>query len=413
MRSLLICVLYFVPVLAFAQAPPLTVDDAVSQSLKNNPRLSAAARDVAAARSGVRSARSLANPEVLFTPGLQAGGSDTEFLVQQKLELNGTRTARTGIASAQLRRTQSQAVVELRDLIFDTKSAYYELTRAREQEALAADVLRATEEFDRRIRRLVEEGKRPGIELAQTGIEVTRAQQQLTIASSQAVSAVAALEALTGRPANQPIGPLAPITFTPQPIDDEAILQLALTARAEIAVEQAGAEEFRQEARLAKAEGLPDLAPQFRATSITRGLSDYGVGIGVTIPFLDYGSRRNRIRQAEESARAQVDRTAAQRNQVRQEVRRAITRLRSSEAVLQSFQQGILDRSRRLLEAARIGLQEGQASVTVLSVLEAQRTYRSVQSEYINAQVAHAQARAELERATGAVPASLLPEARK
>src|SRR5439155_18408140 len=104
---------------------------------------------------------------------------------------------------------------------------------------------------------------------------------------------------------------------------------------------------FRQEARLARAQARPDLAPQFRATSLTRGFKESGVGVGVTLPLLDYGSRRHRIRQAEESARSQEDRIAATRNQVRQEVEQALARLRASGTVVRDYQAGVLDQARR------------------------------------------------------------------
>lgn len=397
-------------VLAQPSPPPLTVEDAVALAIKNNPRLSAAVREVAAATSGVRSARALVNPEFSFVPAVtNVGGSDEELLVWQPLELNGTRAARAGVADAKRKAAQAQAIVALRDLVFETKSAYYELARARELQALAADLLKVAEEFDRITRRQVELGRRPGIDLAQTGIEVTRAQQQVTLATSQEVTARAALNTLMGRSTAEPIGPLSSLSFTPQPIDEEATMRQALAARAEIAAEEAVAEAFRQEAQLARAEGIPDLAPQFRAENVTRGgIGNAGIGIALTLPLFDYGSRRHRIRQAEEAARAQADRITATQYQVRQEVQQALARLRASEIVLKDYQQGVLDRARRLLEAARIGFQEGQYSIT--NILEAQRTYRAVQTEYTNALVAHAQARAELERAAGTVAASLLPE---
>lgn len=391
---------------ASAQASaPLTVEEAVALAVKNSPRLSAATREALAARSGVRSAQALANPEIVFTPSITVSGSDEELLVRQPLELNGTRAARTGIARAELRRVQAQAAVELGNLVFETKTAYYELARARELLALAADLLKTAEDFDRRVRRLVEEGKHPGIELAQTGIEVARARQQVTQATAQAEIAQAALNTLLGRPASAPVGPLTPLAFTPHTVDAETAVRQALEARAEILAAEAEADAFRQEARLARAEGLPDLAPQFRAGSVTRGFREHGVGIGVTLPLFDYGSRRHRIRQAEEAARARADRASAVRSLVRQEVQQAVARLRAAEAVVRDYQQGILERARRLLDASRISLTEGQASI--LTALEAQRTYRAVQTEYTNALVSHAEARAELERATGSAPASL------
>lgn len=388
---------------------PLTIDEAVARAIRQNPRLSAAAREVAAARSGVRSARALANPALTFTPALSPGGADEELLLQQPLELNGTRAARTGVASAQLRATQAEAVVALRGLVFETKSAYYELGRAQELRALARDILQTAEEFDRITRRQAELGSRPGIDQTQTGIEVIRARQQVTLAESQVVVAQTALNTLMGRSPDEPIGPLPPLTIAATPVDRQAIVQQALDRREEIAAEEATRDALRQEARLARAQGRPDLAPQFRAGRVTRGFGDSGVGIGISLPLFDYGSRRQRIRQVEESARAQEDRIAATRNQVQQEVQQAIVRLEAAQAVVHAYQAGVLDQARRLLEASRTGFQAGATSV--IAVLEAQRTYRSVLTEYTNALAAAASARAELERATGAVPADLLPTA--
>ncbi len=162
MRFILPCLLLLVPGVITAQtiSPPLTADDAVTLAVKNNPRLSAATRDVVAGQSGVRSARALTNPNFIFAPGLTSiSGSGDELLLSQPLELNGTRSARTGVAGAQLRVTQAEAVVELRGLVSATKSAYYQLEQARELQTLAQEVLKNAQEFDRVTRLLVEGGQ--------------------------------------------------------------------------------------------------------------------------------------------------------------------------------------------------------------------------------------------------------------
>ncbi|MBI3946015.1 MAG: TolC family protein [Armatimonadetes bacterium] len=392
--------------LAAPQPPAFTADDAVKLAIRQNPRLSAAVRDVNAAGLGVRSARALVNPDLVFAPAITRGGSDEEFIAQQRLELNGTRSARTGVANAQLRRTQAEAVVALRDLVFETRSAYHELARAQELRSLAQDLLKSAEEFDRITGRQVELGTRPGIEQTQTGIEVTRARQQTALAESRVATALAALNTLLGRAPTEAVGPLPALAFTAEPVEREAALQTALAARAEITAQEAGREAFQQEARLARAEGRPDIAPQFRAESVTRGFQS-GIGVAITLPLLDHGGRRNRIRQAEELARAQADRAEAARSQVRQEVESALARLQALEAVAKGYQQGVLEQTRRLLDASRTGFRTGATSIVAL--LEAQRTYRSVLTEYTNALVDHSIARAELERALGSVPADLLP----
>ena len=413
MRFFLLFSLCLMPGITLAQAP-LSADDAVARAIQNNPRLSAAVRDVAAARSGVRSAQALANPGFVFTPGLTSiSGSGDELILSQPLELNGVRSARTGVAGAQLKATQAQAVVELRELVFNVRTAYYQLAQAQAQQSFTADLLKNEIEFDRISRRLVEAGKRPGIELAQTGIEVSRAQQQVTLADVQAKIAAVALNTLLGLPVDAPVVPISPLAPTTDTLDEPALLRQALASRAEIASADATREGFQQEARLARAEGRPDLAPQIRFGSLVRGVPEassgngFGIGLGISLPLFDYGSRRNRIRQAEDSARAQTDRITAAQNQVRQEVMQAMARLRAAQTVTASYQSGVLEQAKRLLDASQTGFQEGQTSI--VAVLEARRTYATVRTEYLTALTNAVLARAELERATGTIPATLLP----
>ena len=431
-------------------APVLSVEDAVLLATQNNPRITAAVRDISAASSGVRSARALTNPNAFFAPGVTSvSGTGEEFLIQQPLEINGVRSARTGVAQAQLRATQAQSILSLRDVVFTTQSAYYELARAREQAIVAREALQVAQEFDRIARRQVEEGARPGIDLAQTGLEVSRAERQVTLADREVTAALASLNTALGRDtatpvtaltplAAQPIGSTAPnmspvtaapSNTVPQPnngslsqpppasgavdLGTATLLNQALASRAEIQAGQATGEQFRQEARLARAEGRPDIVPQFRVGYFTRGLQSAsdgngaGIGIALTLPLLDYGSRKNRIQQAEQSARAQDARLVAVQNEVRQQVVQAIARQRAAESVVQTYRGGTLEQARVLLEGSRVGFREGRTSVVAL--LEAQRSFRAVQNEYVNALADAAIARADLERATGGVSASLLP----
>lgn len=399
---------------AQAQSPPapFTVEEAVELAIKQNPRLTAAIREVSAGKAGVRSARALTNPSIVFTPAITSrGGSDEELLVVQPLELNGVRAARTGIVSARLKQSQAEAVVVLRDLVYETKVAYYELAGARELASLSQEALKTAEEFDRIAARQVEVGNRAGIDQVQTGIEVARARQQVILAQSRVTAEEIALNTLMGRTPAEPIGSLPSLAFTPTEVDFDAVRQQALRARAEIVAEQSVREAVLQEARLARREGSPDLAPQFRIEKVLRGAENSGIGLGITLPLFDYGSRRHRARQAETAAKAQEARIAATQNQVRQEVEQALARVRAAEEIIKGYQQGILDQARRLLEASRVGLQAGVT--TVVAVLEAQRTYRGVLTEYTNALADQAQARAELERATGTVSAEMRDDGMK
>lgn len=389
------------------QPQPLTVQQAVRAALRNDPRLAAAVRDTQAAEHGVGAARALANPEISFTPAITEFGSDEELLVVQPLELNGARAARAGAAKARLRIARAEALGELRSLVFATKSAYADLFGARGETALARDLLQTTQELERLTRRQVEIGTRPAIDQTQAAIEVARAMGQVTRAEGRERVAEVALATRIGGDPDRPIGALAGLEVAPATRDRASLVAGALGAREDIVAADASTEARRQEARLGRAEGLPDLAPQIRATRLTRGVREAGIGIAITLPLFDHGARRGRVRQAEEAALAEQERARAVRRQVRQEVEQAITRVTAEQAVVALYEKGLLADAKRLLEASRIGYEEGKTAL--FATIEAQRTYRAVQNDYLGHQVALALALAELERATGAVPPDLLP----
>jgi len=390
------------------ESPDLTFEEAVKLALANNPRIRALAFDLEAAERGVSSASSLANPSITFTPGLTRAGSDEELLVAQPLEISGTRAARTGVARAQQRIVQAQALAELRETVFTVKSAYVDLARAQERRSLTADLAKHATEVDVIAQRQVELGSRAGVDRTQTSIEANRAKQQATLAQADYEAALAAFNTEIGRSAETSTRVASLTSSQPSTNDEATLLSQALASRSELLLSKARQEEFRQEAKLSKAEGFPDLVPQYRMESLTRSPRDGGFGIGITLPILDYGSLRNRTRQAEASQRAEEQRQAGIEAKVRQEVIQALARLRAAEEVIKTFEGGMLAEAKKLLDTTRAGFGLGETSL--ITVLDAQRTFRSVQSEYIEALASHAHALAQLERATGSVPASLIYE---
>ena len=388
------------------QGSDLTLEQAVKMSIQANPRLKSVLFEIRAAELGVSSARSLANPVITLTPGFTRSGSDEELLVSQPLEISGTRAARTGVANAELRGARAAAVVELRALVFETKSAYFELARLNERMNLVQELLKGSKELEGIAGRQVELGSRAGIELSQIKIEAARARQQAVLAEAEIKAKSSELNTLMGRANGEPVTTY-PLDFQPQAIGEAEAVAQALQFRAELQWVQARKEKIQREASLAKATGLPDIAPQYRAESLTGEPRTGGFGVSISLPFLDYGSRRNQIRQAEAAAKAEEQRLLATQNQIRQEVVQALARLSAAQAVVNEFRSGLLDESRKVLEASSKGFELGET--TIVSLLEAQRTFRAVQTEYIDALTSHALARVALERAMGTVPASLLP----
>ncbi len=387
---------------------PLTVDSAVQAALLHNPRVLAAKKEALAARLGIRSARALANPEFLVSPALGAiNGTTEELLLTQPLEINGARAARTKQATAQAQGVSAHATAEVREVVALVRTAYVQLWRERQLLSVAKDSLENATTLDRIAQKQVELGSRPGIDLAQTGLEVARAGQQVTLAEGRVKSAEAALSTLLGLKPDAMVSVLE----LPRTKIELASLELATTqalaARTEITIEAATLESLRQDGALARAEGKPDIAPQLRAQQlVTRRATskDYGFSVAIRLPLIDWGNRKSRIQQSEAAALAQSDRIEAARQQVRQEVAQAYARQSAAQSVLTSFGPA-LEQARKLLAASKVGFEEGKTAL--LSVLEAQRSYRATLADYAQAQADASLAQIEIERATAAFPVTL------
>ncbi len=391
----------------------LTADETVALVTQKNLGVLSALREVFAAQAGVKSAAALSPPIFTIGPAFQTGGTTDGFLFEQPLELNGTRDARAGIARAQLRLTQAQAVVQLQTLVYVARTNFYALARAQERLRLSRELRGVTAQFAALARKQVELGARPGVEARQAAIEAARARTEEARAVGEEQAARAVLNAYLGRapldPVETSLVPAEAAGTLPMP-DTVAATQQALAARGEIAVAEATRDVPLARARLARAQGRPDVAPEFRVSQITPKYMDAGLGVVFTLP-LDYGTRRNQIRQEERIAGAETLRVTGTQAQVREEVAAAASRLAAAREVLQGYDGGLVQDALSVLDSVQTGFKEG--ATTIIAVLEAERTYRTVTSERLDALTTAAQAQSEFDRAVGVVPASLLDQLRK
>ena len=387
---------------------PLTADEAASLAVRGNLGLRAALRDAFATGSGVQSARALAPPSFTIGPAFKTGGTTDGLLFLQPLELNGTRGARAGVARAQLRLAQAQALLGLQVLVYTARLYYYALARAQANVALQQSLLLSAQQFDRIARTQVKLGARPGIEAVQTAIEVARARQLAAQSRGEEQAARAALNAYLGRAPLDPIGTARGLTPSAAPTVALSIAdaqRLALDGRAEVAVARASRDVPGAQESLYRAQGRPDLSPSFRISQITPTYMDAGVGVVISVP-IDYGTRRGLIRQSRQQAEAQEARLTGAQAQVRLDAEQAVVRLQAAQAVLTEYDAGLLANAHAVLLSALAGYRAG--GTTIISVLEAQRTYRQILSDRLEAQTSAAESRAALDRAIGSVPPSLL-----
>lgn len=278
----------------------------------------------------------------------------------------------------------------------DVKLAYWEVARAQSLVELNKENVSATESLLTAVRRQVDVGTAPGSQAIKAEVELARAKQELLKAEAELDSAKSVLNTLLGRNPNTRFTVTDRLTPRPLIFDSAELEALAVTNRPEIAEAVATLTARRADVDAVKAQSRPDIAIQARKETFG---GDGGVGLGISLPLVDWGSRKAEKSQAEALVSAQEKRIEAEKDKVKLEVRHAVLAVEAANALVMQYETGILAKSEQLAQMAEKGYKAGAASY--LEVLEAQRTLRAVKAEYIDALAGQSKATAELEWTVG------------
>ena len=382
-----------------AQAEALTLEQAVDQALTRNPTVAAGHLFATAARESARGARALTNPEMLVAPTVIGdGGSDSAAMFVQPLEINGARNARSRIATAEADAASHRFEAARRDMALQVKQIYWDLARTQEVVKLNEENVAYLETMDKAIRKQVEVGKIPGSQVLKSEVELARARQQLAQAKLEIKNAKTALAALLNSPADRDLRASDPLVCHSIDVDRSTLAAGALESRPEVLAKGARFEASKARISAAQARRIPDLVIEARKESFDGG--DSGLALSLTLPLLDWGSAKAEKRSAEIESAAEMKELEAARAAVVLELEQAVQALDTATRVAKEYEDGILEKSVQLAAMAQKGYEKG--ALNYLDVLEAQRTLRSVRTEYLSALADQSKTVALLEWATGA-----------
>ncbi|MCL5103898.1 MAG: TolC family protein [Armatimonadetes bacterium] len=391
--------LFVVSAIPAGAAEQLSLQQAVGLALKNNPTIAAGQLSATAAGHAARGAKALTNPEASIAPSVVGtAGADSAILFVQPLEINGSRRVRGQIAAHEATASSFDANATQRDVVLRVKQTYWDVARAQELVRLNQDNIHYLETLNKASQKQLEVGAVPGTQLIKTEVELARARQELDQAQLELLQSRSGLNALLNRPKDIEFAATDALTFSEMILDPNALQASACTQRPEVASAQAQLGAVQGQIKAARLRTVPDLSIEARRGTL-EAESDGGVAIGLTLPFLDWGSAKGERRRAQSAAQSQGKRLEAVRNQVALEVEQSVQQVQTSAKIVKEFQQGILAKSEQLAAKAQEGYARGATGY--LDVLEAQRTLRTVRTTYYSALSDYLKAQAQLEWATG------------
>ena len=381
----------------------LTLDQIQTIARQQNPTFKEFEANREAARAELLQALAYPNPEIDLGAGIATAreapkNSVLEFGLGliQPIELPAKRSSRRAAAEAASPIVDREEDVFRVSLRADVMKAYYTVLFHEHAVRLAQDALRTEQEIEQIVERRVKGGEAPEIDLVKARVEVLKASRAVQVEQRNRASSRAILNALCGRalPAGFKLTDSLEARLTGANVAQArriALTQHPTLRRLEAVIKQK--ELIIQREHKA---WYPDLKP---GINLGQGIDarTLGAGLGLELPFW------NRNKAGIAAALAELHKIQAEQGRVRQEIERDIETCtqtyESGREQLTAFSTGLRAAAAESLRIGTFLYQEGESDF--LQLLDARRTARQTETEYLQALVDANIARAELERAIG------------
>lgn len=425
-----------------ANAPVLTLVDAIALALENNPQIATARASLAAAQARVGTARSAgglqvgANGSVNYNknygvPSFGGGAAASSFTTTGVNESAGVAAdlpiytggrvkASTKAADFAARAQAAQTLQVEQDLVLSTIDAYLNVLRSQQLLDVAESNLAVSREQLRVARVRFDAGAAARLDVLRANNVLAQAQQRRVAASDTLAQAKSTVNTLLNRAPEtafntESITTLTPRTPLPAVLATGAngatpatnatsadLRTMAETARPAIAAADAQVQSAAANIDVAKSQRKPSLG--LSLSSVVRNpvtiLGRVAVALGLSVAQTLYDSGRAKSQIAEAQALTAQARGAAagQRNLVANQIDQALFNLDSAQQRSNAVEAAVAE-AQEALRAARLGFEAGAR--TALDVTDAQSALLTTQTDAVNARFDVAASQAQLAAAVG------------
>ncbi len=398
----------------------VTLDDAITRALEQEPTLRATRTAVGVARGVQLQAGLRPNPTVSFMQLQEPGGTDSQSRVEIQWPLDLFRkTGRVAVAEQERQATEQSVSHRERMLAADVRMKYGEAVAAVRDLSVSDELVATTTRQYDLLRARVDQGGSPPLERNMLEVELRRLEAGRLLEAGHVDRAVIELKRLLGLRANAPLQLRDTLeqlvaregAMPPRPdATAVAIRPDVQEAEARMRVADALIDRARREGRVDLSlfasymrmdAGFPQLGrnAQGELTRVRGLFHDFSAGAALTVPL------RNRNQGEVASARAERAGAAARLDAAQltaeAEIAAAAARDERARSAIAVYGGGARDLARQNLDVVSQTYELGRA--TLFDVLAEQRRYLDLEHAYGNALREAYEARTALRRALGDV----------
>jgi cobalt-zinc-cadmium efflux system outer membrane protein len=387
---------------AALSSAPLTIDDAVSTAMARNRDLIAAKLDIEAAQLDRVQAGLYPNPQFSYTLGniilgqsnpqgmnLHADGFEQTvhtLSIAEVIDVWAKRNARIRAANKGI--DFQKIVVEdaLREVSYAVRSAFADVVREQWELQLARDTRARYDETIRLSRARFSAGDISEAELRKIELEGLRYQNDVIDGEMELDLARLKLAVLMGvRPTDMPPSVAEP-TEKREPLALEPLVERAMRDRPDVRAVRAAEDKANAEISKEKREAFPDisLGVGYTHSNFTvSGDNPDSLFLSLALPLPIFDRNQANIGRARLALKRSQNDWAKLTLNVEHEVSDAVRKSQRAQALVAVFEGGMLDRAETSLKVAEKSYKAG--AVSLLELLEAQRTYIETRAQYLRA----------------------------
>ncbi|MCX8053208.1 MAG: TolC family protein [Armatimonadetes bacterium] len=406
----------------------ITLDQALEIAFRQSPEIKAALAQINKARSAISEASANFNPKfnaelthtrqgpsVSFTvPGLGSvdvvQDHNTTGVVSFMLPIDISKKLGyiSDIAKYQFQLDYLALLVVSQKLLFDTKTAYYDLLRAQGQEEVAQAAVDAATARLKDASARYAAGAAPKFDVTRAQVDVANLNQQLIRAKSRVAIARAALNRTIGLDINTPTEVVkSEIKVEDIKVEIDKSIQEAYAKRPEVRSAETLVDLSKRNVKLQRTGILPTLAAtanytyNFRVAGFSSTNESWIALLDLKIPIWDGGVTKAKVDQAN----AEVDKSVQNLENIKLGVALAV---KTAALVLQEGIERIATTSENVAmaeEALRLAtIRYNSGIATLVEVSDAELALTQAKTEWVNARYDYMMGLAGLERAIGNQP---------
>ncbi|HEY3704223.1 MAG TPA: TolC family protein [Terracidiphilus sp.] len=390
-------------------ADALTIDEIERIALAANPEIEVAARRVAIAQAHVPAAGTLDDPMVMFrawgVPLSQPWNynqSQNMFSISQALPGRGKLALRSSVAESSVTEARAELDRVRLDVRVRARKAFDDLLRAQDEIRIHDEHVGIARQAIEAARIKYAVGKVPQQDILKAEVALTRVAEDMIRVDQDVDLARARLSTLLGRDPSAALrvrGEHAVLSKLPSL---QALQDLALQTRPDLAAARAALERSHKEQALAKTAYVPDFnfsAGYMLMPSGSSYRNNYMIEGSMNLPWLNHRRHDSEIAEATGRVTQQDAELAAMRNAVFGEIQEALVETESAQKLASMYRDQLRPQAEATLQSSVIAYENGKADF--LDLLDSQMSVIDIDLAMLQATASFDAHLADLELATG------------